>query len=100
MTLQESLQKTAKHQYLIGKKVGDKKISHLVIIPSNRQNEGDIIGRILHDRETNDILANHTDFTIIVLFDLFDATVTGFVHKRDLDLVLEDISEQHGQRQQ
>lgn len=89
MTLQESLQKTAKHQHLIGKKVGDNTITHLLIIPSNRQNEGDIIARILHDQPTNDILANHTDFTIIVVFDLFDAVVDGFVHRKNLDEVLE-----------
>ena len=89
MTLQESLQKVAKHQDLIGKKLDGSIITHLVIMPANRQNESDILGCIYDGKPTNQFLAPHEDFVIVVLFDLYDASVVGTAQKQDLNLVLQ-----------
>ena len=88
MKYQEAEKQVTKYRKLIGKKIGDQKISHLIIVPADGTNEADIISGVHFDIDTTQYLKHHSDFEIAVVFgmDIFD--IEGHFTRDYLELFL------------
>lgn len=95
MNYKQAVDKIKEHESLIEMEIKGRTISELVIVPSDRQHDRNIIDRVYWDKPFDDLLLGHTDFEIIVLFDLHTVyRATGLLVTENLENVLRQIHEQ------
>lgn len=93
MNYKDAIKKIEEFKYMIGKKVEQREITNLVLVPSNRQSDTEIINKIYWGKDTSDILQEHKDFAIIVVYDLPSFAQTGVIFKEDLKDVIKRLAE-------
>lgn len=86
MKYTEAIKVVEEQQHLIGAMIGDDEISHILIVPSNRNHDAEIISRAYWDKPLGDILSRYTDFIVIVVCDLDNPNNQAII-KYDLEQV-------------
>jgi hypothetical protein len=90
MKYEDALKKCRAHNHLVGTKLAGRKITNLIIVPTDHSELEEIIERVHLRRRYNDILSRHLRFDIAVLFDM-DEYEQGYYLAEDLDIVLEEL---------
>lgn len=70
MTLKEAKKELNRNKHIVGKIVDDFEITHIIIVPSKGNHVVNIAERINAGYSYDDILSQHNDFILYVLYDL------------------------------
>ena len=82
MTFNQAVDKIKKNNYLIGKLLAkEEEITNMIIVPSNRKHDKEIILRVRMEKPTIDIIEMHNDFDVIVVCNIEDSIY--FVYNLD-----------------
>ena len=87
MTLKEAENTIFSNTDLIGKFYENKEISHLIIVPSQKENLGQILGNVNLDIDYANLLRGYNDFEILALLDFDQYPNTGFADSESFDKV-------------
>lgn len=88
MNLKEAKAQLEELSYLIGSFQDGIEITHLGIVPTQKELTAEIVDYLLDEEDYQHLLIGFDDFQIIVYFDLYHFTDTGLLIWEYLDVVL------------
>lgn len=88
MNLIQARETVNANSHLIGRFYKKEEISEIIIVPQHGTYLSDIIQLILNDIDYSSILIGHNEFDVIVLLDLQDYPMAGYVNWKYLHQIL------------